>query len=306
VLNLNACVAEMSDVLLRLIGTHIELITDLEPDLGLIRADPGQLQQVLLNLAVNARDAMPEGGRLTLQTANVSFPPAGRSAAGEPVPGSYIRLTVSDSGVGMSDEVRACLFEPFFTTKPTGKGTGLGLSTVYGIVRQSGGHIDVLSAPGQGATFHVHLPRVSEGVLNPNIAPTLTNPVGGRETVLLVEDEPLLRELFSSILRQQGYAVREAANGVEALEWFSRRTEKIHLVVTDMVMPRMNGWRLAEHLVADQPDLKVLFISGHAEEHAAQAAAGAFLAKPFDADSLARKVREVLDGEAGEWRTRSS
>jgi two-component system, cell cycle sensor histidine kinase and response regulator CckA len=296
VLDLNTSVAALSEVLLGLIGAHIELVTDLAPDLGLVRADPGQLQQVLLNLAVNARDAMPSGGRLTLSTANVSLPAGRRGAAEEPAPGPYVRLAVSDTGVGMSDEVRACLFEPFFTTKELGKGTGLGLSTVYGIVKQSGGHVEVVSAPGQGTTFHVYLPRASDAVALPEKGVPPPRPVVGRETVLLVEDEPLLRALFGSILRQQGYAVREVADGVEALEWLARRGTKIDLLVTDMVMPRMNGWQLAERMLAEQPGLKVLFISGHTQDHGAQAAARAFLQKPFDADALARKVREVLDG----------
>jgi two-component system cell cycle sensor histidine kinase/response regulator CckA len=296
VLDLNTSVAAMSEVLLRLIGAHIELLTDLAPDLGLVRADPGQLQQVLLNLAVNARDAMPHGGRLTLSTANVALPAGGRGATEEPAPGPYVRLTVSDTGVGMSDEVRACLFEPFFTTKELGKGTGLGLSTVYGIVKQSGGHVEVVSAPGQGTTFHVYLPRVADAVALPEKAVLPPRPMGSRETVLLAEDEPLLRALFASILRHQGYAVREAANGVEALELCAGRGEKIDLLVTDIVMPQMNGWHLAERLLAEQPGMKVLFISGHTENHGAQAAARAFLQKPFDADTLARKVREVLDG----------
>src|SRR5436309_1044541 len=287
VVDLNRLVRDVAKMLRRLIGEDIKLETLLAPELGAVRVDAGQMEQVLVNLAVNARDAMPEGGRLTIKTDNVD--------AG----GSQVLLHVSDSGVGMDEEVQAHLFEPFFTTKPRGKGSGLGLATVYGIVRQSGGHIAVDSAPGRGATFRVYLPRV-EAPLDPTDRPRpVTAPAAGSETILLVEDEHLVRLLARKVLERAGYRVLVAAGGAEALDLAERYAGPIHLLLTDVVMPEMSGRELAHRLASLRPDARVLYMSGYADEAIAQHGVldpgTAFLQKPFTPDGLARKVREVLD-----------
>jgi len=287
VVDLNRLVRDVAKMLRRLIGEDIKLETLLAPELGAVRVDAGQMEQVLVNLAVNARDAMPEGGRLTIKTDNVD--------AG----GSQVLLHVSDSGVGMDEEVQAHLFEPFFTTKPRGKGSGLGLATVYGIVRQSGGHIAVDSAPGRGATFRVYLPRV-EAPLDPTDRPRpVTAPAAGSETILLVEDEHLVRLLARKVLERAGYRVLVAAGGAEALELAERYAGPIHLLLTDVVMPGMNGRALMRRLAPLRPDLRVLYMSGYADEAVAQHGVldpgTAFLQKPFTPGGLADKVRGVLD-----------
>src|SRR5881396_2639989 len=279
VVDLNRLVRDVAKMLRRLIGEDIVLETALAPELGAVRVDAGQMEQVLVNLAVNARDAMPEGGRLTIKTDNVD--------AG----GSQVLLHVSDSGVGMDEEVQAHLFEPFFTTKPRGKGSGLGLATVYGIVRQSGGHIAVDSAPGRGATFRIYLPRV-EAPLDPTDRPTpVTAPAAGSETILLVEDEHLVRLLARKVLERAGYRVLVAAGGAEALELAERYAGPIHLLLTDVVMPGMNGRALMRRLAPLRPDLRVLYMSGYADEAVAQHGVldpgTAFLQKPFTPGGLA-------------------
>jgi CheY-like chemotaxis protein len=308
----------MDKMLRRLIREDIELITMLDPNLGEVWADPGQMEQVILNLALNARDAMPGGGHLTLETANVEL--EGTYARGELflVPGSYVMIAVNDTGMGMDEEVKAHLFEPFFTTKPEGKGQGLGLSAVYGIVKQSGGTIAVESEKGKGTTFKVFLPRVDKEAA-PSFAATPSESLKGVETVLLVEDEEAVRTLVREILRMHGYNVLEARQGGEAILISQRHMGPIHMLLTDIVMANMSGKELAEHLKPLRPEMRVLFISGYSEEAVlngpgglkaqvpgepgrenVSAYADAFLAKPFTPKTLATKVREVLDGKPAE------
>jgi PAS domain S-box-containing protein len=294
VLNLNTVLGELGKMLRRLLGADVELRTDLDPALGPVRADAGQLEQVLVNLAVNARDSMPGGGRLEIRTRNRDVATAAEVPAGE-----YVLLEVADTGAGMSEEVRSCIFEPFFTTKEVGKGTGLGLATVYGIVKQSGGHIEVDSAPGRGTTFRVLLPRVDQAALF-GVGPAEVFQVPrGTETILLVEDEAGVRGLASIILRSCGYEVLEAADGPEAVRLCEGRVAEIDLLVTDVVMPRMNGPQLADRLRRLRPALRVLFVSGYTDDAIVPtdvlAAGQAFLHKPFTPARLAGKVRQVLD-----------
>jgi CheY-like chemotaxis protein len=298
--NLNAIVHEMGAMLRRVVGEQIALQLHLDPSLGDVIADPGQLEQVIANLGVNARDAMPAGGRLTLTTANVSGAGlATASAEGLPLGGPLVALSVSDTGIGMDDHVLAHLFEPFFTTKELGRGTGLGLATVYGIVRQSGGQIQVASRPGEGSTFTVFLPRAEAAAGGAGTAASTEPPVpGGSETVLVVEDEDAVRHLVCRALRAKGYRVVEAPHAEAALVLASTMAEPIHLLVSDLVMPGISGLLLAERLATSRPGMQVLFITGYAPEavdrNGELAAAGALLEKPFTTDQLARKVREVL------------
>ena len=299
VLDPNGLVADMDKMLRRLIGEDVELRTVLADRVGAIKGDGGQLEQVIMNLAVNARDAMPAGGKLTIETANAELDEA-YAHSHEPVrPGPYVMLAMSDTGSGMSEEVKARLFEPFFTTKEAGKGTGLGLATVYGIVKQSGGYIWVYSEVGKGTTFKVYLPRVEEVPEARPARPRRVEPARGTETVLLVEDEDMVRTLARTALLRYGYQVLEAANGGEALLRCERGTEAIDLVITDVVMPRMSGRELAARLRRLLPKMKLLYISGytdHAVVHHGEIEPGAaFLEKPFTPDALARKVRAVLD-----------
>jgi len=297
--NLNAIVHEMGGMLQRVVGERIALQLDLDPALGDVVADPGQIEQVIANLGVNARDAMPTGGTLALTTANVSG--AGLttgSADGLSLGGPLVALSVGDTGIGMDDHVLAHLFEPFFTTKELGRGTGLGLATVYGIVRQSGGQIQVASRPGEGSTFTVFLPRAETPVGGAVTAAVAEPPVpGGSETVLVVEDEDAVRHLVCRALRAKGYHVLEAPHAEAALV-IAEQAEPIHLLVSDLVMPGIGGLQLAERMLVSRPEMQVLFITGYAPEavdrHGELAAAGALLEKPFTADQLARKVREVL------------
>jgi PAS domain S-box-containing protein len=299
VVDLNEVVRGMETMLSRLIGEDIALATRLDPTAGCVRADPAQLEQMIVNLAVNARDAMPLGGRLTLET---SFVRLDEGFARQNVglrPGPHVRLAVRDTGVGMDGLIKAHLFEPFFTTKGPGKGTGLGLATVYGIVTQSGGAIRVDSEPGQGALFTVDLPRVDAPADlrgDPGIPAAAPH---GSETVLLVEDEPAVRGLARDILHQQGYTVLEAADGDEALRVGRDHGGPIHLLVTDVVMPQMGGRELADRLQAGRREVKVLYVSGYTDDailHQGVSETGtAFLPKPFTASALAHKVREVLD-----------
>jgi CheY-like chemotaxis protein len=298
VVSLNTVITETKNMLSRVIGEDIELATHLQSSLGPVRADPGQLEQMLLNLAVNARDAMPQGGKLTLETENIDRPAVnGTAGASAGEAGPYTLLTVSDTGVGMTPEVKARVFEPFFTTKSSGKGTGLGLATVQGIVTQSGGRVEVDSEPGRGTTFKVYLPRVGDPV------PPLVNGTNhiprGRETVLLVEDEESVRALSRYVLRDCGYAVLDASDGAEAVRLCEHEHGPIHLLVSDVVMPGLGGRRLAERLSLLRPEMRVLYLSGYSDDavirHGVLEAEVNFLHKPFSVGALARKVREVLD-----------
>ncbi len=260
-------------------------------------ADQGHLEQVIVNLAVNARDAMPDGGRLTIETSDVEVGDRSLGGLSGPPPGRYVRLTVSDTGVGIDPAIQARIFEPFFTTKPAAQGTGLGLSTVYGIVRQHGGDIAVQSASGRGTTFTIHLPRAAV-TASPAISPdTAAAPPRPSETVLVVEDEADVRAVAVEILRAGGYTVLEATDGQQALQMAARQRAPLHLLLTDVVMPTVNGWELAQRLTAMRPGIKTLFMTGYSEIALARDGrpSGIVLQKPFTPDSLQRKVREALD-----------
>lgn len=302
VLNLNDLILNVEKMLRRLISEDIKLTALLAPDLAPLKADPGQLEQILLNLVVNARDAMPNGGELIIETANVSLDHDYARRHAEVTPGEYVLLAVSDTGIGMTEEVKARLFEPFFTTKEVGKGTGLGLATCFGIVKQNEGHIRAYSEVGVGTTFKIYLPQV-EGVATPLVRPEPIDILAqGTETILLAEDEITVRDLAAQSLRQQGYTVLEATDGLEALELAqSQPQNEIHLLLTDMIMPRLGGANLAEQLRATRPQLKVLFMSGYTDStiirYGLPQTGSAFLQKPFSPRRLIRKVREVLDIE---------
>ncbi len=290
VVDLNAVVAGMERLLARLLGEDVTLTAHCDPGLWPVWADAGQMEQTLLTLVMNARDAMPQGGRLTVETRNAALP-------GAEGPARHVLLAVRDTGRGMDRATRERLFEPFFTTKEVGKGLGLSLATVYGIVTQAGGHIEVESEVGQGATVFVYLPRLvavagpAEGAGPPAAR--------GGETVLLVEDEEMVRGLARRILAAHGYAVLEARNGVQALEVAARHGGPIHLLLTDVVMPQLSGRQLADQLLPQRPAMRVLFMSGYADDTALRRgvyeAAADLLPKPFSPDALAHKVREVLD-----------
>jgi PAS domain S-box-containing protein len=299
VLKLNVIVANVDKMLSRLIGEDINLLTVLEPMLGQIKADPGQIEQVLLNLAVNARDAMPQGGKLTIETANVYLDGQYSQSHTDIRPGHYVMLAMSDSGCGMTPETQAHIFEPFYTTKEQGKGTGLGLSTVYGIVKQSGGNLWVYSEVGYGTTFKLYLPCVDELNETDETHAALAEPVRGRETVLLAEDEEQVRRMARTILEMYGYHVLEASNGNEAVSIYKEHGDEIDMLLTDAVMPQMSGRELREVLVSLRPDIKVLYMSGYTDDaimrHGLLEQEIVFLQKPFTAEALVRKVREVLD-----------
>jgi nitrogen-specific signal transduction histidine kinase len=295
IMDVNALVLDAETMLRRLIGEDVQLVTDLQPRIGCILADPGQVYQVVLNLVVNARDAMPRGGRITISTVNVTIGEDEARHEMEIKPGDYIMLAVCDTGHGMSRETLAHMFEPFFTTKEVGRGTGLGLSTAYGIVKQSGGHISVESELGHGSTFRVYLPR-AQGTIEGETAANAAA-VHGSETVLLVEDEELVRQFARSALEQAGYKVIEAANGQEALRRIQDGTHP-DLVLTDVVMPEMDGCQLAERVTAQHPRTQVLFMSGYAASVLAErgiAGAPPLLQKPFTALGLTSAVRQALD-----------
>ena len=299
VLKLDELVSEMDPMLRRLIGADVEIVTTYRSGLGRVQADPGQLSQVLVNLVVNARDAMPTGGRITIETENADVDEPTASGAGG-APGRYVVLSVSDTGEGMGEEVKERLFEPFFTTKEQGKGTGLGLATTYGIVRQSGGFITVDSGPGLGAAFRVYLPRHEVEADEAEVVEDAPAPVlRGSETVLLVEDEDIVRGLVSEILETAGYTVLGAADGNTALELAERHPGPIHLLLTDVVMPKMSGRDLAERLIAAHGETKVLYTSGYTDtaivDRGVLQPGTEFLQKPFSFAALTQKVRHVLD-----------
>ena len=299
VLHLDTVIAEMDKMLRRLLGEHINLVTVPHDPIGNVKADLGQIEQVLLNLSVNARDAMPEGGTLTIESANVTLDESYAHLRDEVLPGEYVVLAISDTGCGMTDEVKARLFEPFFTTKELGKGTGLGLATCHGIVKQSGGHIAVYSEVGKGTTFKVYLPRVNEVAEPYQREEDLQDTPEGHETVLLVEDEPMLRELGQTVLEDLGYRVFVAENGREALQVLADQPGLVvDLLLTDVVMPEMGGKELVEKLRPLSPNTKVIYCSGYTEDaifHSGGLEAGVyFLQKPYTVAAVARKVRDVL------------
>ncbi|MEO5860180.1 MAG: PAS domain S-box protein, partial [Pyrinomonadaceae bacterium] len=301
---INQVIADTNAMLERLIGENIQLVTLLNPNAGKVKADPGQLSQIIVNLAVNARDAMPQGGKLTFETSNAFLDDAYVRNHLYVLPGAYVKLTVSDNGWGMDTETQQHIFEPFFTTKEVGKGTGLGLATVYGIVKQSGGYIFVYSEMGHGTTFSIYLPRVMEQLDNVEPPDDLqTELVKGSETILLVEDEDLVRSLSHQVLESCGYTVIDARDGIEALEIFEKFEGTIDLLFTDVVMPRMGGSELAERLTALKPELLILFASGYTDDaifrHGKLDPTVSFIHKPFNLDDVARKVRDLLDTKGG-------
>jgi len=299
VLDLGAVVATMEAMLRRLVGESIELVTVLGPGLGRVKADRRQIEQIILNLVVNARDAMPLGGKLTVETANADVDEREARTHSPMLPGPYVLLAISDTGHGMDSETQAQVFDPFFTTKEPGKGTGLGLATVYGFVKQSGGNVWVSSEPGIGATFQVYLPRVEDTAEPVEAGEVVAEVPRGSETVLLVEDAEAVRKLARESLELSGYIVLEVRYPGEALQACDQHAGPIHLMVTDVVMPQMSGVELSQRLARHRPDMKVLYVSGHPVGTIVDAGAldqgKAFLQKPFTPDELARKVREVLD-----------
>jgi PAS domain S-box-containing protein len=299
VVDLNALVHETQKMLRRLIPEDIEIRLELDPDTQPVRADPTQTQQVLVNLVLNARDAMPRGGVITISTGNDHLSRSEVRRLSDVRPGHYAVLTVSDTGCGMDAATLARVFEPFFTTKVQGKGTGLGLATAYGIVKQSGGHIEVESEPGQGTTFRVYLPVAEEGVPTVAVPQELTRTPVGTETVLLAEDEAAVRSLLRRTLEQKGYVVLEAANGKEALQLCREHDGPIHVLLTDVVMPHLNGPDLAKQVQLLHPDVRVIFLSGYADSAVLQRgldqSQAVFVPKPFRPDTIVRMVREVLD-----------
>jgi PAS domain S-box-containing protein len=298
VLDLNGVVSEMDKMLRRLIGEHFVLDTLLEPGLGMVWADPGQTGQILMNLVVNARDAMPTGGRLTIETKNVELDATHAASYAMTRPGRYVLLAVTDTGSGIDAETQAHIFEPFFTTKDLGKGTGLGLSTVYGIVKQSGGFIWVYSEPGFGSTFKVYLPRIDGDLTIPPRDSAPTPIARGTETVVLIEDETSLRNVVRDTLEENGYTVLVAGSGAEAVQLADAHEGSIHLLLTDVIMPGMSGREAATAIGATRTGMKVLFISGYTQDainrHGELLPGVAFLSKPFTAAALLRKCREVL------------
>ena len=302
VMQMNDLLAGTGKLLHRLIDENIELITVLAPDAGTVKVDPGQIEQVMINLAVNARDAMPNGGRLTIESKNVEF---GEGLTEHKVlypAGKYVSLTVSDTGVGMDSETQARVFEPFFTTKEPGEGTGLGLATVYGIVRQSGGFISVYSEPGQGTSFKIYFPRVDpvRGVVEE--APRALKPLGGNETILIVEDAPAVRGIMRQVLMRLGYQVLEAHDGESAIALSAKHNGTIDLLLTDVIMPRMGGRVLADEIAKQRPGIRVLYVSGYTDDaivrHGVLEPGVHYLEKPFTPDTLAQKVRGVLENAA--------
>lgn len=301
VLDLNHIIRNLEKMIRRMIGEDIDLKILLADNLGKVKADPGQIEQVLMNLVINAKDAMPGGGKLTIETSNVRLDEDYTRHHVAVTPGDYVMISVSDTGIGMTPEVRERVFEPFFTTKEKGKGTGLGLSTVYGIVKQSNGNIWIYSEPGKGTTFKIYLPRVDEPAEELRVKIETPELPRGNETILIVEDDEKVRKLAVKILENQGYEVLEAGSGEEALRIFRERKKLIHLILTDIVMPGMDGRQLVEKLKGIHQDFKVLYMSGYTDNtiahHGVLEKGLNFIAKPLSVEGLARKVREVLDKE---------
>jgi CheY-like chemotaxis protein len=299
IVDLSAIVAGLRDMIVRLVGEDVALVLELAPDLARVKADPGQIEQVVLNLIVNARDAMPDGGVVTIETRNVQVDASYAAEHPGTRPGPHAMLAVRDTGVGMDEAIRRRIFEPFFTTKAQGKGTGLGLSMVYGIVKQSGGSIWFQSEPGHGSRFTIYLPCTS-GVPAPRSVPPPAPAAHGHETVLVVEDEPPLRELAGRVLRGAGYTVLQAGTGEEALGLLAGHADPVHLVFTDVVMPGMNGRELAARLATLRPGIRVLYTSGYTEDailrHGVLDDPSRFLGKPYTPSVLRRRIREALDG----------
>jgi two-component system cell cycle sensor histidine kinase/response regulator CckA len=303
VIDVGGYVRDLERMIRRIVGEDIEIVVRVDEGAVTAKADPGQLEQVLINLVVNARDAMPTGGRITIEASNVVIGNEDSRESAELSPGNYVTLSVSDTGIGMSKKVQDHIFEPFFTTKESGQGSGLGLSTVFGIVKQSGGHIFVDSDPGHGSTFNIYFPasreRPTRVITSANLAPIALT---GAETILLVEDENAVRSFVARALRQQGYQVLDASNGGEALMIAEQHPGIIHLLLTDVIMPRVSGKQLAERLRTLRADLRVLYMSGYAEEiiapHGVLEPGAAFIEKPLTAEALGRKIREVLDADA--------
>jgi two-component system cell cycle sensor histidine kinase/response regulator CckA len=298
-LDLNGMLTDKEEMLRQLIGENVELKMVLEQGLDKVKADPNQMEQVILNLAVNSKDAMPEGGKLTIETANVGIDEFYVSTHGNELkPGPYVMLAMSDTGMGMDMETQTQIFEPFFTTKDTGEGTGLGLATVYGIIKQSGGDIRVYSEPEKGTMFKIYLPRMEEDMESVQEADLQMERIGGAETVLLVEDNDLVRKVSRRVLEQYGYRVLEAEDARKALMVSGQHEGLIDLMVTDVVMPEMSGKELAERLKVLRPEMKVLYMSGYTDSEVVRRGVigrdVAFLQKPFAPDVLAGKVRQVL------------
>jgi CheY-like chemotaxis protein len=297
-LDLNAALREIGRVLPRLIGEDIQLAFLPGANLDKVKVDPVQIEQVIMNLAANARDAMPGGGKLTIETANVHLDEAYQQRHSMVPPGDYVLIAVTDSGVGIPQEHLAHIFEPFYTTKEEGKGTGLGLATVYGIVKQNGGFIWVYSEPGLGTAFKIYLPRAQSAIPEASSRSTAQDSPSGCETLLLVEDEAAVRESTREFLTQRGYTVLEASNGEDALRVSREYCGPIELMISDVVMPKISGPNLAERLSAERPHMKVLFVSGYAENtvlrHGKIDVTARLLQKPFGLNALARKIREVL------------
>jgi CheY-like chemotaxis protein len=300
-LDLNTLITDLERMLRPIIGEHVELAASLEEGLGRVRADRAQMTRVVMNLVLNARDAMPQGGRVTIRSANVELDPAEASAR-ELAPGPYVSLAFSDTGSGMDAETMSHLFEPFFTTKASGKGTGLGLSTVYSILKECRGGVSVASAPGWGTTFTIYLPRIDDAREAPESDAAAHTPARGAETILVAEDEEAVRRLVKYVLNARGYTVLEARDGVDALDVFRQYPKPIHLLLTDMVMPRMGGSELVQVIRQLKPNMKVLCVSGYTDEAlrctGTTAQGFAFLQKPLRPEVLASKIREVLDQPA--------
>jgi PAS domain S-box-containing protein len=301
ILNLNEVIGNIEKMLRRLIGEDVELVTVMADGLGPVKADPGQIEQIVMNLAVNARDAMPEGGTFTIETRDIDIDRDYAKHHMDVGPGRYVLLTVSDTGVGMDQEIKSHIFEPFFTTKEQGRGTGLGLSTAYGIVKQSNGHIWVYSEPGKGTIFRIYLPRVKESGIKEKEQPKSESLPRGNETVLVVEDDEALRNMAERILASVGYNVFKAANGAEALLLCEKLKDPVHLLLTDVVMPVMYGTDLAERLGQVMPGIKTLYMSGYTDGAITQKVlheeGAQFMTKPFGKSALLLKVRKVLDGD---------